>query len=226
MKVGERITLMDGTVCQVVDKFQEWQTKGWWVEKEAGLKISRPESRDDMWSSKSEHDLFNTYHCLCPVDELDTEEGALPPRKVLGRATLPDGTRVVAVKWEDVRGVPSWTSETVDSLYCPGREALYHHHDKENDWVHWIVDPEEGAPTDPINAPSHYTHGPVEVIEAIEAWGLGFRLGNVVKYVARADHKGNRLEDLRKARWYLDREISKTEGDQGIPGLSSEEDPK
>lgn len=64
---------------------------------------------------------------------------------------------------------------------------------------------------DHINHPPHYTHGGIEVIDAIEAWGLGFHLGNVVKYVARAGHKGDALSDLRKARWYLDREISRME---------------
>lgn len=64
---------------------------------------------------------------------------------------------------------------------------------------------------DIINRPAHYTHGEIETIDAIEAWRLGFHLGNVVKYIARADHKGKRLEDLKKARWYLDREIERME---------------
>ena len=62
---------------------------------------------------------------------------------------------------------------------------------------------------DPVNSPSHYTWGPVEVIEITER--LGFCLGNVIKYVLRADHKGKPVEDLKKARWYLDREISRRE---------------
>ena len=66
-------------------------------------------------------------------------------------------------------------------------------------------------PKDPVENPSHYTFSSIEVIDAIEAWGLGFHLGNVVKYVARADHKGRRLQDLRKARWYLDREIARSQ---------------
>jgi hypothetical protein len=66
---------------------------------------------------------------------------------------------------------------------------------------------------DPINHPPHYTHGGMEPIDAIESWQLGFCLGNVVKYVARAGHKGDRLEDLKKARWYLEREIKKLEGE-------------
>ena len=64
---------------------------------------------------------------------------------------------------------------------------------------------------DPINHPPHYTHGDIEPIDAIEAWQLGFCLGNVVKYVARAGHKGDRLEDLKKASWYLEREIKRGE---------------
>jgi hypothetical protein len=63
---------------------------------------------------------------------------------------------------------------------------------------------------DVVNNPKHYNVG-LEPIEAIESWKLGYNLGNVIKYVARADHKGKRLEDLKKARWYLDREINKNE---------------
>jgi hypothetical protein len=50
--------------------------------------------------------------------------------------------------------------------------------------------------------------GGIETIDFIEAKQLNYNLGNVVKYVTRADHKGNRLEDLEKARWYLDKMIS------------------
>ena len=66
---------------------------------------------------------------------------------------------------------------------------------------------------DPVEHPQHYTFGGIEVIDAIEAWALGFHLGNVVKYVVRAAHKGQHLEDLRKARWYLDREIQRLQQD-------------
>jgi len=62
-----------------------------------------------------------------------------------------------------------------------------------------------------INHPAHYNAGVIEVIDAIESWKLGFHLGNVVKYVARADHKGDFLGDLRKAKWYLDRQIKRIE---------------
>ena len=65
-----------------------------------------------------------------------------------------------------------------------------------------------------INHPAHYNAGKIEVIDAIEDWKLGFHDGNVVKYVARARHKGGELEDLRKARWYLDRRIVNLEKEQ------------
>jgi hypothetical protein len=64
---------------------------------------------------------------------------------------------------------------------------------------------------DPVSHPRHYTFGAIEVISAIEAWALPFHLACVVKYVARAAHKGKYIEDLQKARWYLDREIARAQ---------------
>ena len=66
-------------------------------------------------------------------------------------------------------------------------------------------------PVERIDHPPHYTFGAIEVIDAIEHWRLGFHLGNVVKYVARSAHKGDQMADLRKARWYLEREIARLE---------------
>ena len=65
--------------------------------------------------------------------------------------------------------------------------------------------------SDDINHPSHYTQGDIEVIDYIEDKKLGYRLGNVVKYVSRAGHKDDAIKDLKKARWYLNREIAKRE---------------
>lgn len=59
-----------------------------------------------------------------------------------------------------------------------------------------------------IDHPSHYNRGKIEVIDFIEDQGLSFHLGNVIKYVARAGSKGDKIEDLKKARWYLDRYIN------------------
>ena len=58
-----------------------------------------------------------------------------------------------------------------------------------------------------IDHPKHYNKGKIEVIDAIVDWDLNFCMGNVVKYIARYKHKGKSLEDLEKARWYLDYEI-------------------
>ena len=67
------------------------------------------------------------------------------------------------------------------------------------------------AKNDAINSPKHYTTGKFEVIDVIEDWDLNFRLANTVKYVARHKHKGKPLEDLKKALWYLQREIDRYE---------------
>ena len=62
---------------------------------------------------------------------------------------------------------------------------------------------------DPVNHPAHYTAGGIETIDFIEAKQLPYNLGNVIKYITRADLKGAKIEDLHKARWYLDREITR-----------------
>lgn len=66
---------------------------------------------------------------------------------------------------------------------------------------------------DMIAQPPHYVQfgETYEPINVIEAWRLGYRLGNVLKYIARREMKGDALENLRKARWYLDREIATLE---------------
>ena len=67
---------------------------------------------------------------------------------------------------------------------------------------------------DAVNHPAHYKVGGIETIDFIEAKKLGYNLGNVVKYITRSDHKGNRLQDLRKAQWYLEREIWNVENNK------------
>lgn len=60
-----------------------------------------------------------------------------------------------------------------------------------------------------VNHPAHYCEGRrYETIEVIEAWGLGVNLGNALKYVSRAGRKDDAVEDLEKAVWYLNREVS------------------
>ena len=62
--------------------------------------------------------------------------------------------------------------------------------------------------TDMVNEPPHYKTGGIETIDFIEAKKLDYNLGNAVKYITRADHKGDKHEDLCKARWYLNRAIA------------------
>ena len=74
------------------------------------------------------------------------------------------------------------------------------------------VDPYDMPPNDPVNSPSHYNSGDIECIDAIEASMSieafkGYLKGNVEKYVWRMSYKGRPVEDLRKARFYLDRLI-------------------
>jgi hypothetical protein len=65
-------------------------------------------------------------------------------------------------------------------------------------------------PNDPVNHPAHYKVGGIETIDFIEAKKLNYNMGNAVKYISRADHKGNKKQDLEKAKWYIDRELAKT----------------
>ena len=64
-----------------------------------------------------------------------------------------------------------------------------------------------------VDHPKHYNMGKYEAIEVIEDWGIGFNLGNTVKYISRAGHKDKVkvIEVLKKAAWNLDREIKRIE---------------
>ena len=67
----------------------------------------------------------------------------------------------------------------------------------------------DNPPADNVNHPSHYSSGSIEVIDFIEDKELGFHLGNAVKYISRAGRKdaNKTIEDLRKATWYINRQI-------------------
>jgi hypothetical protein len=80
-----------------------------------------------------------------------------------------------------------------------------------------------------VNHPPHYGGDTTyEAIKVIEAWQLGFRLGNVLKYIRRTGDKGDRIQNLQKARWYLDREIAAVERDEANERIANERtsDPK
>jgi hypothetical protein len=71
-----------------------------------------------------------------------------------------------------------------------------------------LITMEEPA-SDPVNHPAHYKTGGIETIDFIEAKGFNYNMGNAVKYISRAEHKGNKQQDLEKAIWYLNRELSR-----------------
>ena len=87
--------------------------------------------------------------------------------------------------------------------------------------INGVLDEEEDVGTyygpvdDDVNHPTHYTSHPsgVECIQITEH--MGFNLGNALKYIWRADLKDDPIENLRKARWYIDREMNKREREKG-----------
>ena len=87
--------------------------------------------------------------------------------------------------------------------------------DRPTTWGLEIAD--KGTQPDNVNHPDHYNHGKIEVIDFIEDQHLGFHLGNAVKYISRAGRKdpARTVEDLRKAAWYLNRQIERLEGSLG-----------
>lgn len=95
-------------------------------------------------------------------------------------------TRNIYINQPDTTAIRKWDAE-----------------DAFNEQKTWKMVPVE----DNINSPKHYTNGKYEVIDVIEDWNLNFRLANAVKYIARHEHKGKPEEDLKKALWYLQREI-------------------
>jgi len=74
----------------------------------------------------------------------------------------------------------------------------------------------ENCKNETINHPNHYggKDNPYEAIKVIEAWDLGFNLGNTIKYISRAGKKIDILEDLEKASWYINREINKLKNER------------
>lgn len=93
-----------------------------------------------------------------------------------------------------------------------GRNIVY-----EEDCEPWELSTAAAAAyTDPVERPSHYVDGEIECIDAIKAATTqdefeGFLRGNVLKYLWRCNLKSNKTEDLKKARWYLNRLIEETD---------------
>ena len=98
-----------------------------------------------------------------------------------------------------------------DDCYYGDTVGLCCFKDRPTTWGLEIAD--KGTQPDNVNHPNHYTIGQIEVIDFIEDKKLGFHLGNAVKYISRAGRKDadKTVEDLRKAVWYINRQIERLE---------------
>ena len=104
---------------------------------------------------------------------------------------------------------------TIESIKENGYYNLKEDDDKYawNDYMFVPIKKENEEEEDVVNHPSHYCDSKIEVMDYIEDKGLNFARGNVIKYVSRAGkkYKDKEIEDLRKAAWYLNREIQRLE---------------
>lgn len=145
--------------------------------------------------------MVRTHEDYCP----ECEKVMTPPGAGVSKELTCEGCGTTFIhKKEKAQG--RWPK------YCPECLSKYSKVPKKKE-VQTIEEPEVKAielpkKEDVINHPSHYTRGKIEVIDFIEDQQLPYHLGNVIKYIARAGHKGDKLEDLKKARWYLDRYIN------------------
>lgn len=100
-------------------------------------------------------------------------------------------------------GTQEYRDDVAESDECRSRQKR-RHSDR----------PSPSSPREAVVHPTHYNAGKIEVWDAILDWGLGFLDGNVVKYIARARHKGG-IEDLKKAKFYIEKLIAEQEAKQG-----------
>lgn len=137
--------------------------------------------------------------------------------------------------WHDIGGCegcsPPWREDFPEPDWHKGNDNPYVDDsyavpdDVPQEWDEPLADWERELleAHDPVTKPAHYTHSRIEVWDAIDAWGLNYFLGNVVKYVARADRKGNAVEDLEKAQAYIAKELERRrEWDAGIVNVLDE----
>jgi transcriptional regulator with XRE-family HTH domain len=145
------------------------------------------------------------------------ERTIMTQQQVADRLGVPIGTYR---NWEQLKNDPSFTrAECLAGLFdCTLRDFYSVDPPFGQDFPSAELPPVQDldAVDDAVNRPAHYTSGRIEVIDFIEDKLLGFNLGNVVKYVARAGKKDplKTREDLEKARWYLNREIERMKQDE------------
>jgi len=94
--------------------------------------------------------------------------------------------------------------------------SLWNNRKENNNYSASIDGPGKLIENEMVDHPIHYggEDNTYEAIKVIEAWNLGFNLGNTIKYVSRAGNKVDMLEDLEKASWYINREIKKLKNER------------
>jgi hypothetical protein len=106
---------------------------------------------------------------------------------------------------DELSSEPNWKTIAFSSSDIPFVNPKLRMESEDGDRMIEMFEPEFD---DLVNHPAHYKVGGIETIDFIEAKKLNYNIGNVIKYLTRADHKGNRKQDLEKAKWYLERELS------------------
>jgi len=110
-----------------------------------------------------------------------------------------------------IDGAKEWAWSALDWTQQELRTEMARNKDAKQAVINTTEAPMSAKTPERVNHPKHYNLGKFEVIDVIEDWRLDFHLGNTVKYIARAGHKDAALQDLKKARWYLDRRIEQLE---------------
>ena len=156
-----------------------------------------------------EHTYTVTGHTGSVARELDLVGARGAKRRLI------DGAHTIWLQRQTKRGleyrrvIAAWSDSTCNEPV--GAPSVF---DDREDLTALTQAGPSSAPS--VDHPTHYggADDPFEAIKVIDAWRLGFSLGNVVKYIARAGRKdpAKLIEDLEKARWYLDHEISRLQG--------------
>lgn len=152
---------------------------------------------DDCMQKKKAIDAYNTIRDLCKGMNNDCASCVFYGLQPYCKDKECEFTRVVVPEgWEPINNINIKDSDSEEK-------------DSEEKDSEKIAD-------DNVNHPSHYTSGKIEVIDFIEDKGLGFHLGNAIKYISRAGKKdpNKTIEDLRKAIWYINRQISLLENEE------------
>lgn len=150
--------------------------------------------------------------------EADAEQKLEEARENLykAKANIRHGEYNPQYEWKEIKAEfeveepkPQLVSDLLEEKMAPLEEQLREEHKRM--LAKLIPDLNKRYPDDVVS-PRHYTHGEIQPITVIEDWRLNYHLGNAVKYIARCDHKGNKVQDLEKAIWYLQREIDNEQG--------------